>query len=120
MKHLILAVALSLSPFAVAAEDGDMAEGVDLIEEGAQMLLRGLLDEIEPQLDEFEAMASEMGPLVEMLADEMGPGFLELTRQIDSFTHYEAPEILPNGDIILRRRPDAPDWVPPEEGEIDL
>lgn len=36
---------------------------------------------------------------------------------IDDPRNYQMPELLPNGDIILRRRPDAPAYVPepPEE-----
>ena len=37
-----------------------------------------------------------------------GKDGLEVLEEIDSFEHYERPEILPNGDIIIRRREDAP------------
>jgi hypothetical protein len=33
---------------------------------------------------------------------------LEVLENIDSIEHYERPEILPNGDIFIRRRDDAP------------
>ena len=32
--------------------------------------------------------------------------------------HYEPPVILPNGDILIRRKPAT--LPPPEDGEIDL
>jgi hypothetical protein len=36
---------------------------------------------------------------------------------VDDPRHYEMPEILPNGDIIIRRRDDAPEFhpEPPDE-----
>jgi hypothetical protein len=35
--------------------------------------------------------------------------------------NYDAPEVLPNGDIIMRRRDEAPTYEPdPETGEVDL
>lgn len=120
MRHLLCAAALTLAALPVSSQEGEIEEGMSLMEQGAQMLLRGLIDEIEPQLDEFEALAEEIGPLAEMLATEMGPGVLEMMRDVDSFSFYEPPEILPNGDIILRRRPDAPQWIPPDGGAIDL
>ena len=53
----------------------------------------------------------------ETLADRLG----ELVDDIDA---YEAPEIMPNGDIIIRRKPDAdphPDApVANPDGSIDL
>ncbi|MEO1492722.1 MAG: hypothetical protein AAFV19_11270 [Pseudomonadota bacterium] len=33
---------------------------------------------------------------------------------IDDPRNYEMPEVLPNGDIIIRRRPDAPGPAPEE------
>ncbi|KPP85012.1 MAG: hypothetical protein HLUCCA08_11585 [Rhodobacteraceae bacterium HLUCCA08] len=120
MKPLLLATAIALSPVPLAAQEGEIGDGIDLMEQGARMLMRGLLSELEPQLDEFEALAGDMGPMLQSMTEEIGPGLLDLLRQVDSFRHYEAPEILPNGDIILRRRPDAPVWVAPDNGEVDL
>ena len=61
---------------------------------------------------------------MDFLATEMGPALLKMMRTLDSVRYYEAPEILPNGDIIIRRSPDAPDYVPREMEEpaepIDL
>jgi hypothetical protein len=44
----------------------------------------------------------------------------DIMDEVKDWSVYEAPEMLPNGDIIIRRKPDAP---PPEvapDGAIDL
>lgn len=125
MKHLILAAALSFPLPVLAQEAGDMEEGFSLMEEGAKLLFRGLMDEMEPTIDEFSGLAQELEPALEMLASEMGPAFMEMIQTLDSVRYYEPPEILPNGDIIIRRSPDAPEFAPRiedmgEDGEIDL
>jgi len=87
--------------------------GWSLMEEGARLMLRGLMSEMEPALRDLE------------------PAFRELQGIIGDLGVYHAPEILPNGDIILRRRvplrpgpgdDDAPGNAlpPPAGGEIDL
>lgn len=46
---------------------------------------------------------------------QMGPVLRDLAVQVDDFRHYETPERLPNGDILIRRGPDAP--PPPPLGQ---
>lgn len=58
--------------------------------------LRQLFDEMKPHLDE---------------ALEMLQGFEALDGVADP-RHYTLPEVLPNGDIIIRRRDDAPPFQP--------
>lgn len=123
MKHLILAAALSLPLPAIAQETGEVEEGFSLMEEGARLLFRGIISEMEPAIDEFSGMAEDLQPTFEMLATEMGPALMELLQTLDSVRYYEAPEVLPNGDIIIRRSPDAPEYVPEIEddgGVVDL
>ncbi|MEY1556233.1 hypothetical protein AB3Y40_11415 [Yoonia sp. R2331] len=116
MKQIACALALTLSAASASAQDTD--EGLDLMEEGAKLLLRGLMTEMEPALRELEDFADEVGPAMKLLADEMGPALAELMAQIDDIRNYDPPEILPNGDIIIRRRPDAPVYEPGEEIEL--
>lgn len=92
----------------------DKTEGLGLMERGAELFFRGLMDDMAPALDELRDLAEEMGPQMQLFLEEMGPRFGELLSQIDDLTHYEAPEILPNGDIIIRRKPDAPRFTPDE------
>lgn len=78
-----------------------MEAGRSLVERGAELFLRGLMDEIGPELDE---MQKGLGSAAEALGPKLGQ-FLAL---IDDVRNYQAPERLPNGDIILRRLPGAP------------
>ncbi|MDW3222670.1 MAG: hypothetical protein R8G34_07225 [Paracoccaceae bacterium] len=89
---------------AVAQEDNPPS----MMERGAQQFLEGLLLEMEPA---FESMRGFM--------EQMGPALAELMGQIEDWSVYETPEILENGDIIIRRKPDATpqEDVPPQ---IDL
>ena len=64
------------------------------------------------ELDQiFRDMIEQMKPALDELLDT-----LEVLEGIDSIEHYERPEILPNGDIIIRRRDDAPP-LPENDGE---
>ena len=114
---LIIALGLGVSPAIAQDTDTDVQEGFSLMEEGAKLLMRGLMSEIEPTLEELRGSLEEMAPVMREFVTEMGPALAEVLGQIDDLRNYETPEFLPNGDIIMRRKPDAPIWVP--EGEAD-
>lgn len=108
-----LSVALALSLLAatpLAAQDApadppsDMDEGLSLLSEGARLLFRGLMAEMEPALDEMGEKLKAMEPMLRSLAEMVG-----------DIRNYEAPVKLPNGDILIRRRPE-----PLPETEIEL
>ena len=105
----------------VEDEGGDVREGIDLLEEGAQMLLRGLIGEVEPMMKDF---ADELEPRLRDLARDMGPMLGQLSELVGDLNQYHPPEKLPNGDIILRRKVPTPETdpevVPDAEGQIDL
>lgn len=84
--------------------DSDVNEGIDLLEKGARMFLRGLRDEMEPALRE--------------LAENMEPAMRKLLEIVDDFDAYHLPEVLPNGDIIIRRK--TPLEQIPENGETEI
>ena len=111
MRHLALILALVAAP--AAAQEGD---GKSLMERGMQLFFEGLLDEMEPAIEGFESMAREFGPAMAEMLDEMGPAFAQLLERVGDLSNYEPPVMLPNGDIILRRKPDAPEM--PEAPEI--
>ncbi|WP_116130910.1 hypothetical protein [Tropicimonas sp. IMCC34043] len=97
--------------------------GIDLLQQGGRQVLRGLQDQMAPLMQD---LADEVEPKLRALAGEMRPMFEQLSQMIDDITDYEAPEKLPNGDILIRRRP-RPDPAPPEQpdapaqgDEIDL
>jgi len=104
MRHYVFAAILIASPLAAQEDEG----GLSLMEQGAQLFLKGLMSEIEPTIDELDGVLREMGPKLRDLAVAMGPRLQELLGSVDDWAHYEMPEILPNGDIIIRRKPDAP------------
>ncbi|MEL6954411.1 MAG: hypothetical protein AAFN09_06500 [Pseudomonadota bacterium] len=104
-----LTLPLAALPGQATAQDENDAlrDGLELFGEGARRLLEGLGQEMEPMLDELRPFFEEdMLPFLQGLAD-----------QIDDLAVYEMPERLPNGDIIIRRRPDAPPWGSVEIGE---
>jgi hypothetical protein len=101
MRHVAataLILTLSASPGFAQDGDNDVRDGLDMLSEGARTLMEGLLDDMRPMLEEAQ-------PFFE---DEVAPFFANLWALIDDVTSYEMPERLPNGDIIIRRSPDAP------------
>ena len=121
LPAVALSCALALPAQAQAQTDTDSPT---LMEEGARMFLRGLITEMEPALDDLRGLAEDLGPQMQALVAEMGPALADLLTLIDDVTNYAPPEVMPNGDIIIRRKPDAPEYAPPpvadDEGGIDL
>ncbi|MEM1384292.1 MAG: hypothetical protein AAF713_01080 [Pseudomonadota bacterium] len=60
----------------------------------------------------FDDLVDQLGPKIEE-AEE----FFGVLGRIDDIGNYHSPEILPNGDIVMRRRADAPDWSPEPEAK---
>ncbi|RZW05784.1 MAG: hypothetical protein EX266_08435 [Rhodobacteraceae bacterium] len=92
MKKLVIMTALGLmvSP-ALAQEE---SQGRDLMAEALRLFMQGFMAEMEPALEDLE-------------------GFL------DNLNAYHPPEVLPNGDIIIRRKTPLEREIG-EEGDIDL
>ncbi|SDY45516.1 hypothetical protein [Citreimonas salinaria] len=115
-------------------EPSEESESFRMMEEGARTFFRGLMGEMEPALEGLQGMTEQMRPALRDFVAEMGPAFRDLMTEVEDWSVYHAPEILPNGDIIIRRREpleDAPDGVPDiapgtepqpdsETGEIEL
>jgi hypothetical protein len=118
MRQMLWLIAfLTLTAPAMAQDDdSDLRGGLDRLGEGGRMLLEGLMDEMRPMLD-------GMQPFLE---EEVMPMLNRLGEIVDDLSHYDLPERLPNGDIILRRSPDAPPVAPDdlpeigESGEVEL
>ena len=114
-KLMTLAIVASLSAAPVGAE----GDGFSLIEEGAKLFLKGLMQEVEPAMKDLRGLAEEMEPGLRKFVDEMGPAFADLFAKVDDISSYHAPEMMPNGDIIMRKK--TPDeMMQPEGGEVDL
>ena len=113
---LVAAVLATASPVAAQEESGGFGEGLDLLGEGSRMILERLLEDMRPMLDSARPFfEEELMPLMERLGEV-----------VDDLSYYELPERLPNGDIVIRRSPDAPPWgeapLPEvgEGGEVEL
>lgn len=120
-RPIIFAMALSMAPLSASAEDGSASEGFDLLQEGTRLLLRGLIDEMEPAMRDFADGLSDVEPKLREFAESVGPALREFGGVIGDLNQYHAPERLPNGDIILRRKLPQHETPKPEQNpEIDL
>ncbi len=118
MNRITIALILSLLFPSVASAQDD--RGLSLMERGAELFFRGLKDEMEPALEGLLDLAEDLQPAMRSFAREMGPAFAEILKEIKDFSRYHPPEILPNGDIIIRRRQDTPpDAAPPKPPSAD-
>ncbi len=114
MRHLVLTLALCAATVPALAQDADPSadteEGLSLIQEGAKLLFRGLLSQMEPALQDLAEGMDDF-------AAQAGPMLKELARLMGDVTNYHPPEVLPNGDIIIRRRSPL-EAAPQDEIEI--
>lgn len=113
-----LALVATLAATPLAAEEP--SEGRSMMEEGLMLFLEGLQKQMEPTIDELGALADELGPALRSFSAEMGPALRELLEQVEDWSAYHPPEVLPNGDIIIRRKQDDEMLPKPEEGETDI
>lgn len=89
VRPIAMAVLLAMYGITCPAEAADELQLPERIERA----LRDMMGDVKPTLDDaFEYMRS------------LGA--------IDDPRNYEMPEVLPNGDIIIRRREDAPERGP--------
>ena len=90
MKYLAVFLMFAATPLAAQDEES----GRDLMTEALRLFMKGLMQEVEPALD-------DLGDL------------------LDNLDAYHPPEVLPNGDIIIRRKTPL-DRELEEGGEIEL
>ena len=122
MKHaraLALALTLAVPAAPVLAQEGD--EAPSMMEQGLQLFMEGLRQEMAPAVEDLRGFAERMGPSMRSFFQEMGPALAEMMDEVQDWTLYYPPEMQPNGDILIRRRPDPdpdPEDAPaPEQGE---
>lgn len=111
---LSLAVPLSAQEEPVPEDD----EGMSLMERGARLFMEGMMREMEPALEGL----GELGPMFRDFAQEMGPALRDLIEEVEDWSVYHPPEMLPNGDIIIRRKEPVEEAPPPQEDgeQIDI
>lgn len=110
---LAFSVALLTAP--VHAQEDE--RGLSLMEEGMKLFFKGLMSEMEPAIEELEGLAREVEPALRNFLTEMGPALRGILEEVEDWSAYHPPEILPNGDIIIRRKTPAD---APEGDEIEL
>ena len=115
MRPLPLIALLYSLAAPVAAEDDNPER---LMERGTQMFLEGLLQRMQPTINDLQGLAAELGPQLDAFLTEMGPALQGLLEQVEDWSAYHPPEVLENGDIIIRRK--EPKTPPLAEGEIEL
>ncbi|WP_138933645.1 hypothetical protein [Roseovarius arcticus] len=131
MKQILLSVVIAASLAApVHAQDTDAPEGgSSLIEDGARMFLKGLMQEARPAMRDMRELAERLGPQLRDFAQDMGPALADILKDVEDLSVYAAPEQLPNGDIIIRRKvpldleptPKSPELPAPDAGdEIEI
>ncbi len=98
MKQIIFAAFLAT---AGAPASADFLKDFEQFSEESQKFLEGWVDKIGPSIEAF------------------GPALDTLMEKIDDWTFYELPEVLPNGDIIIRRKQSAPKLAPPPAQKPD-
>lgn len=135
MRHVLLALALCLPTATFAqtpyepprADDaprfritpapeppGEQSRDLGVIlENGLESFFRDLLRDVEPHMN---AIGRELGGRFEALA----PLLQEAGDLMDDLRHYQAPERLENGDIVIRRKTDAPPPPPISQEFQDL
>lgn len=94
MKRIAPLLVAALVAMPAQAQNEDLNEGINLLDEGARLLLRGLMNEMSPALKELEHALRDLSA-------------------------YHPPEVLPNGDIIIRRKEPLDPKVG-EDGEVEL
>ena len=58
----------------------------------------------------------DASPALRNFISEMGPAFTDLLEEVEDWSVYEPPQKMPNGDIVIRRKPDpAPEDDMPED-----
>ncbi len=102
MRHIrfapLLLVGLLASPLqAQEAPTETPVEEPGLMERGMQMFLRGLMDEVGPEIGQMQEALQGLAPELQKLIAMMG-----------DVQNYHPPERQPNGDILIRRKADAP------------
>jgi hypothetical protein len=95
MLYIILVTIFAASPAQSDPKDWEeLRKGLEELSQGTQEF--------------FESWVDDLGPLLNSLRDK-----------VDDFQNYEKPEVLPNGDIIIRKKP-KPKTPVDQRPSIDL
>ncbi|WP_017997933.1 hypothetical protein [Paracoccus sp. N5] len=110
-SHLILVAALVAAPALAQVYEPPKADEPapeESLESGIENFLNNLLGQAQPHLDR---LGRDLGDTLGSVA----PVLQDIGELMDDVRNYQAPERLENGDILIRRRADAP--PPPPVGD---
>ncbi len=119
LSALMLAALLAHGPaYAQQSYEPPLADpedmpGDDPLKNGIDSFLQNLLRDVEPHMQ-------AIGRDLEGAMSRFGPVFDDLSALMDDIGNYQAPERLENGDILIRRRADAPPPPPVGDGLQNL
>ncbi|WIY24000.1 hypothetical protein [Parasedimentitalea psychrophila] len=115
MKHIVLplifAALLAAPTYAQETEPGP-----SLMEQGMELFFEGLREEMAPALDDLQQLADDFAPDMQGFLRQMGPALAKIAAEVEDWSTYEMPEILPNGDIIIRKKTTDSEADEPEAG----
>ena len=100
MKQLLLAPAFALTLAALPASAQTAETEQSLWDWGMSFFGDAVTEKLEPLAD-MKALIDQFGPAI-------APTMEKLMALVDDMTNYEMPVMLDNGDILIRRKPDAP------------
>ena len=112
MKQLLLAPAFALTLAALPASAQTAQTEQSLWDWGMSFFGDAVTEELEPLAD-MKALIDQFGPAI-------APTMEKLMALVDDMTNYEMPVMLDNGDILIRRKPDAPVVEPPADQGVTL
>ena len=120
MRQTVIALALAAATLSPVAASAQAEEDESLLDRGLRQLLDGLAEEVGPTLRDLDELGERMSPLLRDMQRALGD-------VVDDLSLFEPPEVLPNGDIILRRKdPERPPRSPQDlpaplpDGAIDI
>lgn len=101
---LCLCLTIALPVHADSNADQPKAEEPESFFGLMERMLRGFFDDVDPHMRRMERDLQALEPEMRRLFG-----------QLRDMVEYEPPEILPNGDILIRRRHPTPDAEGPDQ-----
>lgn len=99
LKRLFVLTLLALPAPGLAQSEAE--DGPGLVRRGLGIIAENLRNEFGPDLNR---LAQDMGGAL----SELSPMLRDLSVLVDDLAHYEMPERLENGDVLIRRKAGAP------------
>ena len=120
MKHIVLSLTVAVL-LAGPIHAQETEQSPSLMEQGLELFFEGLREEMAPALDDLQQLADDFAPAMEGFLSEMGPALAKIADEVDDWSTYEMPEVLPNGDIIIRKKLTTVEPETPEaDGQTDI